>query len=32
MNNQILLVYEIGNFRDFLKISRKFNLEKFDIF
>ena len=28
MINQILLIYEIGNFRDFSKISRQFNFKK----
>ena len=31
MNNQILLAYEIGNFRDFSKISKKFNLKNVSI-
>ena len=32
MNNQILLVYEIGKFPDFQNISRKFILKNFSIF
>ena len=32
MNYQILVVYEIGNFRDFSKISRKTNFKNFSIF
>ena len=32
MNNQILLGYELGNFRDFSKISRNFFLKNFSIF
>ena len=32
MNNQIPLVYEIGNFRDFSKIHRKINFKSFSYF